>query len=250
MLHQVVPEPSHYSPSAINSFRTCPRKWMYHKLEYERLPEDKKYALIGSVVHSSIQDYYRRISEPVSRQSITSLFTDTLDALWDSANIKRMDQRRDKIAKCFIEFEIERLSTFKQFIPSLVERRLTTDVYGPRMVTIVDAYWEADKLCINWKTSNSTELSTGMLIQGKFESMVLEANRFPVERYYFLMLYTGVRLELPKVTRSVIDVEIDKIRGCCEQQYFPMNEGGLCDWYCEDNLRCRCERDGKTLWSL
>ena len=242
--------PKYYSPSQVNEFNQCPRMWGYRRAGVPTIQVEEDKATLGSFLHNQIREYYDVIRPPINPQLIEATFGDIVARNWETLPLKQYSARKDKVVENFVAFEKRRLESWRNYRPTFVEQRLTTNEFVEPLVAIVDAYWEGDKTAVNWKTGNVSEISSSMLLQGKIESVILEANGYPVEKYIFALLYSGRWLEMPKLTSGIIIKVLDEMRQSKESGVYLRRESYLCDRWCEFNLRCRLEKEGKCLWGL
>jgi len=227
------------SPSKINRFYQCPFSFKCHYLEKRRPIKTIESYLFGSMVHDIIPIYYDNLTSLSNiEESITTAFDEGAD--W---RLKKRKTALRKVQANFKSFEKKRIKD-KINLPSFTERKLTSELFpGIIIEGIIDAYWN-EGFWVDWKTGKHEEMNDSRKIQGKIYELLLKSNDYPVKEGYFVNLYKGVTLKLPKVSEAWVET---KIRGILEAKTYPKKKSLLCEGWCQYKLDC--DLDSKSLWS-
>lgn len=240
--------PDHFfSPSEINTGYNCPYLWKCGKERQPTIAVETKFADFGHVIHESIAQYFKMISPDPHSGAIRGTIKSIVNEKLKASGLRRMDTRKEKCINNFVKFEVKRLKTWKQYIPTHIEQKKQAKVNGINYRTIGDAYWRADETIIDWKSGKMAQIGVVERIQGQVMKIVWTALGFPVKRVIFVALQTGLALEMPHTTNGFVE---DKVRSLCEYDrlgYFPKKKSSLC-YFCEYQLRCAFEEAGVCLW--
>lgn len=220
-----------FSPSAINTFFQCPRKWYYQSVRAPENVVDNRKAFLGSAIHSLIEIYFtRQVDNPTEKQ-IEDLAWEIFNTTFDTS-LSEYKSTAKKIWANFIAFEKERLKTWNTYKPQFVEEmfELNKDLVG-----IVDFY--GDNKIIDWKTGRFYFLNNDIVRQGNFYRYMLEKAGYEVEQILFVYLKENKVVRIPKKSDGWVQEEIAKVRRMIQQGYFPKKPSHLCN-YCEYRLVC------------
>lgn len=239
------------SQSQLYYAEQCPRSWFYYRAKVPRIVEEMTYALIGTVMHESIKEYYKTIGDNPHQGAIQGTLKSIVDKNWNiyESQLKEYSGRREKCVTNFINFEVNRLSTFKKFKPTIVEEDLKAIIGRIEYRAIIDAFWEEDGIITDWKTGNKNMLSPQDYLQGHIEAMILRQHGYTVRKILFVSLFSGLILELPKVEDDYVHNKAMKMIGYWTSGKFPKNRTPACT-SCPWNLRCKLEDRGICLWQL
>lgn len=229
----------------------CPHSWYFYRLKAPRIQADMTYATIGTVVHESIDEYFKTIGDNPHAGAIAGTFKSIMDKNWAiyESSLKDYAGRKDKCVGNFIKFETDRLLTSKKYKPTMIEQDLKAIINRIEYRAIIDSYWEEDGLVADWKTGNKNMLSAQDYLQGHIETMLLREHGFKVNKVVFVSLFSGLVLELPKVQDEYVHEKAMKMIKYWSSGVFPKNRGQACNW-CSWNLRCKLEDRGVCLWQL
>lgn len=220
-----------FSPTAINTFFQCPRKWYYQSVQAPENIVDDRRALLGSAIHSMIQLYFTRQVERPTESDIDRLaweiFTTTYDPI-----IKEFEKTAKRIWTNFIKFEKKRLREWRRYKPVFVEEMLeiSNTIRG-----IVDFY--GDERIIDWKTGSFYFLNKDFVRQGNFYRFMLERSGYTVKEILFVFLKDDKVVKIPKKSDGWVQEEISRVKRMIQQGYFPKKESQLCR-FCEYRLVC------------
>ena len=235
----------------MNHNERCPRSWIYYRRKVPQIDSDKRYAIAGTVVHESIEEYFRNIPDNPHSGLINGTFNGILNRKWEPYKevLKEITNRKVKCAENFIKFETNRMNTFTRYRPTFLEEKRNATIEGIDYFCIIDSFWADDGILVDWKTGQKVNLDVADYIQGMIEKMVLEAHGFKVNKVLFVMLLTGNALEMsPQPVNFIHDRAIQMIN-YWRTGDFPKKKGQACH-YCGWNLRCSLEEQRKCLWGL
>jgi hypothetical protein len=235
----------------MNLKENCPRSWIYYRKKVPQVEGDKRYALAGTIVHESIEQYFKTISDNPHSGLITGTFNDILNRNWEPHKevLRELTNRKTKCAENFIKLETNRVKSCTRYRPTYLEEKMNANIDGIEYFCIVDSFWADDGILIDWKTGQKVTLDVSDYIQGTLEKMILESRGLKVQKVFFVMLLTGQIMEMTQQPNSFIhDRAIDMIK-CWKTGIFTKKKGQKCN-YCGWNLRCSLEEQNKCLWRL
>ena len=109
------------SPSSINTFKQCQRKYYYQYVE--KLPTSSSIHLVrGNIVHSTLEDFYDVNVEKFTKEDYTQKFSSSIQKLlfyhWGEAKDKlsRLNLSNDKLKFYFEESMLMTLNWHKYFL--------------------------------------------------------------------------------------------------------------------------------------
>jgi len=231
--------PEVLSPSSLNTFFKCPRRWLYEHQGKSGVVVDEGAILFGKVVHSTIEEYFRKVPETPTIDEIEKIAQEVFER---NGRLVEDKKRFNKICRNFIEFEINRVRSWKRYKPLLVEEKLK----GGGFVGVIDFYGE--ETVIDWKTGNhSLSADSDILRQGKIYEMILRENQRPVKRIIFYSLENKTIVPFPQVSDGWIYREVERMKDMVEKDQFPANWSRMCR-YCPFQLDCSFE--GECYWRM
>lgn len=234
-----------FSPSEINTGYGCPFNWNSGRQRLPRIYVETKYADFGHITHQSIAQYYKTISDRPHKGAIKGTFSTIMEENLSASGLKRMGTRKDRCIENFVKFEVKRLKTWKQYLPTHIEEKKQARVGSFNYRTIADVYWEKDETIVDWKSGKMIQIGIIERIQGQVMKMVWNALGFPVRRVIFAALYTGLELEMPATTQGFVESMVRSMFEYNRLGHYPKKKGPLCFW-CGFQLRCALE--GRCLW--
>ena len=222
------------SPSDINGFFFCPRRWYLSiVLGIPPMPIPRPELEFGTMIHNTIANYFDVISENPSESEIRQKISEIFQRNY--VKILGIDDKKyKKVVKSFYKFEIERLRKWKQYKPTFVEKRLEAVPF----VGKVDAYWAEEGVVVDWKTGNYSVMHNDLLRQGTIYKLLLEAHGYKVEKVLFVFLAKDRTLEMPATTAGWIEEEIKKMVNMIVEGKFPRRNDKVCE-RCEFQLACK-----------
>lgn len=235
----------------MNLAENCPMSWYFYRKKFPKIIGDDRYMLVGTVIHNSIEQYYRTISESPHMGQISGTFKTILDRNWEphKENLKELFSRKIKCEENFVKFEIERMKFCNRYRPSMQEEKLNATINGIDFFTIVDCFWSEDGLLVDWKTGNKTSLGTQDYIQGMIEKKILEARGYTVKKVVFAMLLSGQFVEMGLQTDNFLMDRANRMVEYWTSGKFPKIKGQQC-LYCGWDIRCALQDSKLTLWDI
>jgi len=229
------------SPSDLNQFFSCPLQWKFRREGRVGIAVDDRTMLLGSNIHHMITMYFQRISDRPTAAEVKRIAENVWEEGFDEQNLRTLKRRGERCWQNFVRFELERLRSWRTYKPTLVEAKLSNDVY----VGIVDFHSDPQRTTVDWKTGGLDQIGKEEMRQGKIYKILLEDNGYQTDRVLFVALQTGRVLEMPMVTRGWLDRESERMVGMVRRGQFPRNPGPRCG-YCPYILDC--EFLGVCLW--
>jgi hypothetical protein len=194
--------------------------------------------IFGRLFHDAIDNYFKRIPDHPRPLDIETFIRQSV-ADKVLSELPQYQEKAERQMKNLIRFETTRLQTWLQFKPTFTERTLADGFLTGR----VDAYFEADQTCIDWKTGGNTEIDDDKLRQNAIYRQLLNGSNYPVKNVIFFMLDPGIPKLAPATTKAWLDAQIEQyVNG----KVVPIR-GTQCGW-CSHIIRC--EFNDVPLWSL
>jgi len=214
------------SPTGINTYRKCPRKfYFYIKRAPTLVPAFKEALEFGKTIHEIIAHYYEIIPEDLVPDEVKIWVRKAMiDIIHDE--MPEMRQRIEKQLLNFIAFEKKRLTWHMSVRPVAVEKEFVKDsVHG-----IVDALFRRgnDLVVVDWKTGKGqADLTDDIIVQLNVYMWLTGA-----KTAYALFLEYGTFREVP----YKIDIE-ELVQTIKEDKRFLPNRGSHCK-FCEYQILC------------
>ena len=230
------------SPSLVNYIRQCPLRWKLDKIGAPQIPVYVKESDLGIVFHNIIKLYFQNIHENPSPKQIRN----TAEKMFEVGyTLDTQKVKAKRLLENFIQFETERLKTWKTYKPEMVEEKieiekdkiksvLNIDV-PENFVTIIDFY--GNNTWLDWKTGAIPYMTEELQFQYAFSKLMLELSNHTVEEAYFVILSTGTLMQPSKTTRGWISQKIKTVLDIVQNEKFKPHRTHLCD-YCTYALKC------------
>ena len=235
----------------MNLAENCPMSWYYYRKKFPKIIGDTRYMLVGTIIHNSIEQYFRTVSESPHTGQISGTFKTILDKNWEPHNdeLKELFNRKVKCAENFVKFETERMKVCNRYRPSMQEGKVNANVNGVEFYAIVDCFWADDGFLVDWKTGNKSTLDVQDYVQGMIEKMILEARGYTVKKVVFAMLLSGQYIEMGVQPDNFIMDRSTKMIKHWTSGDFPKIRGQQC-LYCGWDIRCTLQEKKLTLWDI
>ena len=183
----------HISPTGINLYRECPRKFYYYYLKKKSMvPPFRKALDFGSLIHNIIADYYRTIPDDIVPDSAIHHLKQVMKKYSSQLYDPETRDRAERQLENFLRFERKRLRWHFSPRPVAVEKEYRKGVIHG----FVDALFmkEGKLVVVDWKTGKgqsgiteaiAVQLNTYMYLTGAEEAYVLflEYGRFDKLEY-------------------------------------------------------------------
>ena len=228
----------HVTVSDLNKFLRCSQDWFYSKSGVRGIPVSDDDMIFGRVVHEGIDSYYNQIDENYRLPDIENAARQA----WSDkvfGEVPTLHKRAEEQLASFIKFESWRRSEWRQFKPTFSERSLGDGFFYGR----VDAYWQTEQVCVDFKTGGNGMLTDDMIRQNAVYRTILGAGSYPCKKVLFAMLAHGVVKEAPAVPAAYLDAEVTKYR---DGRITP-NRGVWCQ---NCTFVIRCEFKDLNLWDF
>lgn len=233
---------THFSPSSLDTILTCPRRFYYYKIEESAVRIAGKGMNFGSVVHEAIDDYYSKYQNTITdAQEIKDKLYQEINVRWNDYDLRNMEKRRDKCIDDFSSYELIRLKD-KNNRSSKVITELDLKKDGRR--SIIDMY--NNGVAVDWKTGTFQKFDRKMLVQGKYEELLLQQHGYEVKHTLFVVLGSKKFLPLPYIGIDVLEKYENEGKQIIEEGEFPKKPGWYCNG-CDYQLHCFFEEDN-CLW--
>lgn len=218
----------------------CSEQWSFGKQGFKGLPTDDTPILLGTAVHNAIVDYFATISPKPTPVEIDNQVRKSFSFVFDEFKTQRAKIQR--LLDNFVKVEQSRLKTFHTFKPTLVEKKLSHDIF----VGIVDAYFQDDAICMDWKTGvGSDTLSNAYLLQGSTYRFLLTKSDYPCKKVLVVALGGGRVYEVPQTSDGWLYNEVEKFRNGT-----PHTKVGPWCADCAFNVRCQFKEIDLGLWDI
>lgn len=236
-------QPKNLSPSSLNSFMSCPKKWKSEQLGKLGIAVPETPRLFGTAIHNCIVIYFDKISDKPSGDEIEAVAKEAFDEGTTRA-MKSSKAKTKRVLENFISFEKSRARSWRVYKPEFVEKKVEAELFDdlPPFRSIVDFY--GNKTVLDWKTGRGG-LHESSIRQGKIYKSALQRLGYEVEKVLFVFLDVGASLQIPKTTDGWIYKTARRMVNMVEADRFPKNPSGLCGWcpYVID-----CEFEDVCLW--
>jgi len=242
------------SPSSINTFKQCPRKYYYRYIL--RLPSKKNiHQVRGNIVHSVLEDFFDIKIEGISKDNyeldFKAIILDLLKQKWieNKKDIFSLGLRNEEVGYYFNESQTMLLQWLDDFLEKLDTNNLVESFNEIKPVReeefvsekhqvrgFIDAIHEGEEInLVDYKTSSRFEISEEIRLQlGIYALLYSERNGKMPDKATVNFLKFGAKELL--VTEDLIE---DAKRTCKSMQQatksehindYPMQEGPLCKW--------------------
>lgn len=258
------------SPSAINLYFQCPRRFYYRYIK--KLPvKDSIYALRGSIVHEVLEKIYDINSSELTNVNYKKIIQQKISELfkseWENSKTKLNNLKLGKdMLDFFYEDSTVQLDMWTSKFLAQLEKKLTEvfmikkawDYYFPKerelklisnslgMIGYVDQVLElGDRmLIIDYKTSKSPKLSPEYNLQlAAYFLMYKEKYNIEPETYLWFLKFGLKRIAITPELITDTRFKIEQVHEALKSESildYPRNETGLCKW-CNANGSGQCD---------
>ncbi len=248
------------SPSSINLYKQCPRKYYYQYIE--KIPTGVNiHQVRGNIVHSALEDYYKvdiaHISALSYEVELNILLLDLLKTNWFKKKddltktgfsyTELMDvyhETEDMMAawhKKFFSFLAEHMKSTDSLVASfraltpITERQFTSPTWGVR--GFIDAIYKngEDVTIIDYKTSSKPGISDEYKLQLAIYALMFHETEKILPKYVGIDFLRFGREIMPvdygllEMAKSEV-VAVHKLTQSTAKKDYPKNPGPLCKW--------------------
>lgn len=244
-----------HSPSSINTYRTCPRKYYYQYIE--KLPVKKNISLVkGSIVHSVLEDFFDLESLGLeykktmrlhaasllnsawvkSKKELDELRLDDLNVHFDDAAImvsKWLENFINRIERLKSQ-GIEERRAYSMLVP---KRELEYRSEGHAVRGFIDAIEEGQGKIrlIDYKTSKSNHINDQYYLQLSLYALLYEHKHGKLPDEVALNFLRHGEKSIT-VTRRMVDYALQELKDVHKKTLskdiadYPIKRSGLCKW--------------------
>lgn len=217
----------HISPTGINLYRECPRKFLYYYLNKKSMVPPFREALdFGSLIHGIIAEYYRTIPPDIVPDSAIHHLKKVMKKYSPQLYDPSIRERAEKQLENFLRFERKRLQWHISPKPVAIEKEYRKGVIHG----YVDALFRRgdDLVVVDWKT-------------GRGQCGITEPIAIQLNVYMYL---TGAReayalfLEYGRFDRLEYEIDVESVvNDIMSDSVFAPIRGDHCR-FCEYQLIC------------
>jgi putative RecB family exonuclease len=244
--------PPHLSPSSIATFRQCPLRWKYNKIDKIPDPSGKE-ALMGNFVHDVLEELYKVEPEGRSKGQAQSLARE----MWSEGNWEKRikplvpDAEEYRMFRWKAWWCIENLWKIEnpeEIEPDGLEYELNGKVSGVQLKGFIDRFTmdEGGGVVISdYKTGKvpRKEYVNERFMQLRIYGTLIDALDIGhTSSLELLYLKDGVKFEVPFSDEDITDTSVyvrsakDDIDKACTTGDFPAQKSVLCGWCSYKNI--------------
>lgn len=240
--------PAYLSPSSIGTFRDCPMKFKFSRID--RLSEPPTWAIhVGTFVHEVLEHFYQLEARERTLDSVTALAGERWKASDWETRVKTLIKSEGTIA----DFKWQAFECMKNLwkvedpqSTELVgmEHEVDTDIDGVRMKGFIDRFTFDDEgrvIISDYKTGNIPNPRFKSEDEKFFQLtayalMMQEADQETTSKLELLYLKLGQKHEMTltpvklNIARGVIVETKEMVDASCQSGEFVCNVSKLCDW--------------------
>jgi len=228
--------PYSISQSSLNTFHDCPAKYALQKGTDYHVQTDTSHLRLGILMHDVIDKYYKALNgktpenEDVMIKMIKTLFTNR----WRTSGVYELEKKYKTCLKNFINFEIHRLNTWEEYLPSRSEKHFKYVLGQYRFSGIIDFFNEKVGTMIDWKSSVATELHVTNIRQSEIYRRAIPE----IKNVLFVNLGSGAIITAPKMPEDWLLKQVDEMREVIESSKYRKKYNKYCTncpemWTCE-----------------
>lgn len=230
------------SPSSINLYRECPKKFQY-RYDDSIVPLPSKYEdemRVGRKVHKTIEIYYENNdgAEEKTKNDILLNLARAMDELDPEETFDNEDRMYNNL-KGFVNFEMWRRSNNLKLVSS--EEFLKKEEICGRIDAILKS--RNKKICVDFKTGYSSSLNERKYIQAMMYKLLADWDEF----YFVYTIWNDKKKVKPKKEEWIENIINEAMRGVKNNE-FDRNEGEHCK-QCEYSVYCKAQKNGVNIWS-
>ena len=240
--------PAYLSPSSIGTFRDCPMKFKFSRID--RLSEPPTWAIhVGTFVHEVLEHFYQLDAHERTLDSVKALATER----WKAGDWETQVDSLIKPEGTIVDFKRQAFDCMKNLwkvedpqSTELVgmEHEVDTDIDGVRMKGFIDRFTfddEGQVIISDYKIGNipnprfKSEDDKFFQLTA-YALMMQEADQETTSKLQLLYLKHGQKHEMTltpvklNIARGVIVETKEMVDASCESGEFACNVTKLCDW--------------------
>lgn len=238
--------PEYLSPSSLSTFRQCPQRFKFNKIDLIPDPSNH-WAVLGNFVHDVLEEMYKLPPEMRVLESARMIAKEMWDTKWvDEAHRVLRTEKEIKDFRWTAWFCIENLWLIedpKTVDPTGLEYELNGEIGGVKIRGFIDRYGPSkDSLMLTVSDYKTGKTPKGSYIDEKFTQLLLYAILLSnlgvgdVDRVELLYLKDGVRLEKLITTSDIIRTTEyvqetkQEVDSCCKTGFFEARTSYLCNF--------------------
>jgi len=243
---QELPPFKYFSPSSLKEIRHCPFKYMCSKLHLPKIITANKGRDFGNVIHDSIEEYYQKhYKGKTTKDVLENIISKLIKKRWVNYDLRMYEKKRDRCIDEWVKFEIKRISNPENLKHPAIAEGTMHDTKNKRLCR-VDFY--NNGVIVDWKTGKFDKFDEEMIIQGKYNEMVMEALGYDVKTVMFLILGQDNFIPLPYVSSETIIKMEKEAHELIAKGIFQKRPSYLCS-YCDFNIFCQLHERKESIWS-
>lgn len=236
--------PPYLSPSSMSTFRQCPQKFKFNKIDgVPDLPSEA--TLLGNFVHEILEDFYALPNEERSILAVKSLAS----TVWSRSDwenrikgfVRPEDTRRFRWNAWWCVENLWKIENPKQIYPKGIESELNGPLGRATIKGFIDRYESQEDGTIrisDYKTGKTPKKSwvDDKFIQLRIYAALLSKEVENITHLQLLYLKDGVNFtyELTEESnQAIIDYvteTYEMVEEACKTGIFEFNKTRLCDW--------------------
>lgn len=231
MPHKVQKRKS-FSPSRINLFKKCPRKYYYDDKRIKVPVVDSSPAILGRSVHRGIKDYYDSIKPNPTLKEMMVIGEKCFNDAFSPKLSNRLRKTLKLVLINFLKFEEWRLKNKeKPFKPEVCEQDLASEKFHAR------PDWFHGGRLIDWKTGKNPNITEDLQLEMWVQAEILTFLGYKVDSIQLVFLRFNKFVDLPPPNFAWLDKQRQTVIDSIKANYFPPNISILCH-YCSYKLIC------------
>jgi hypothetical protein len=240
--------PRYISPSALKDIESCPFKYYCKKMGFAEIQLDDSKRQFGLSGHKIYEEYFKKLPDFVDKDIIIKAIEESI-AEYGSAYTDSRKKSTKKFRNYLLNFELNRIKS-KIPKPDVIEKEFRAKIFDdlPPLLVRTDLFVVGTGTVIDWKFGNNGEMSDDLLIQGKMNELVLNANGLNVKHVSFRYPVLGTKNDIPSVSDEWIHKKLVNMISTIESGVFESKPNILCKNWCPFILRCKYRNT--CVWSI
>jgi putative RecB family exonuclease len=236
--------PPYLSPSSMSTFRQCPQKFKFNKIDgVPDLPSEA--TLLGNFVHEILEDFYALPGEERTITTVKSLASTVwFRSDWENrvkGFVRPEDLRRFRWSAWWCVENLWKIEDPQNIIPRGIETELNGPLGKATVKGFIDRYEVVDdgKICISdYKTGKTPKKNyvDDKFIQLRIYAALLSKEVENITQLQLLYLKDGVNFTYQLTQESneaiikYVTETYEMVEEACKTGTFSFNKTRLCDW--------------------